>query len=256
MGYIGVIAQAAPPDDGIATSAVIAIVSVLVFVAVVLGALLYRARRTRTTTPGSDPSSRTMSVPPLATQSSPPASSLDRAGTAMRPASSVQARPPDERTPVGVFISYRRDDAPHLAGRLSDRMREQFGPARIFMDVDSIEPGLDFGEVISEAVENCRVMLVIIGPKWMLSTETGGRRLDSPDDYVRIEIEQALKRGVRVIPVLVDGAVMPQSPDLPEPIKGLARRNAVEVTHRAFSTDADRLVELTERLLSTTDSSQ
>ena len=124
------------------------------------------------------------------------------------------------------------------------------------MDVDSIEPGLDFGEVISEAVENCRVMLVIIGPKWMLSTETGGRRLDSPDDYVRIEIEQALKRGVRVIPVLVDGAVMPQSPDLPEPIKGLARRNAVEVAHRAFSTDADRLVELTERLLSTTDSSQ
>ena len=102
------------------------------------------------------------------------------------------------------------------AGRLSDRMREQFGPARIFMDVDSIEPGLDFGEVISEAVQNCRVMLVVIGPRWMASTESGVRRLDSPDDYVRIELEQALNRGVRVIPVLVDGAVMPQGLDLPE----------------------------------------
>jgi len=256
MGYIAVIAQqATPEDEGVAASVVIAIVLVLVVVAVVLGALLYRARRTPPA-PGSGRSSPTMSVTPVATQSSPPESSLDREINARRPTPSAQVRADDPRTPVGVFISYRRDDAPHLAGRLSDRMREHFGPARIFMDVDSIEPGLDFGEVITEAVQNCRVMLVVIGPRWISSTETSGRRLDSPDDYVRIEIEQALNRGVRVIPVLVDGAVMPQSLDLPEPIQGLARRNAVEVTHRAFSADADRLVELIERLLSTTDSSQ
>jgi hypothetical protein len=197
-------------------------------------------------------------APPVLPVAAPPDTHPGRSGgkpvptpgpsTRQRSDQAAPANAGDTSAPVGVFISYRRNDAPHLAGRLFDRLREHFGNARIFMDVDSIEPGLDFGEVIADAVRSCKVMLVIIGPNW-LTTQDGNRRIDSPDDYVRIELEHALGRGIRVIPVLVDGAVMPSSADLPDALESLARRNAVEVTHRAFTTDADRLIELTDRLL-------
>src|SRR5690349_10570277 len=110
----------------------------------------------------------------------------------------------------GIFVSYRRQDSSHLAGRLYDRLADRFGEDQVFMDVDTIEPGVDFAEEITRAVSACKVLLAVIGPNWLAATdERGCRRLDDPDDFVRLEIEAALARGVRVIPILADDAVMP-----------------------------------------------
>ena len=113
--------------------------------------------------------------------------------------------------PVGrIFISYRRVDTPHVAGRLFDRLEARFGAGNIFMDVDSIDPGLDFAEAIERAVGSCDVLLALIGRHWSdIVDEQGRRRLDDPEDFVALEIRTALRRKIRVIPVLVDGAPPP-----------------------------------------------
>lgn len=116
----------------------------------------------------------------------------------------------------GVFISYRRADSDYPAGWLFDRAAEHFGRVRVFKDVDSLQPGDDFAEVITTAVSLCSALVAVIGERWLTITdEYGRRRLDNPEDFVRLEIEAALTRGVRVIPVLVNGAGMPRSTDLP-----------------------------------------
>jgi hypothetical protein len=144
----------------------------------------------------------------------------------------------------GIFISYRRDDSRHAAGRLWDRLQQAYGPEQLFMDVDNVAPGLDFVRVLSEQVAACAAMLVIIGPNWLdVRDEDGARRLDNPYDFVRIEIEAALARDVRVIPVLVDGARIPRDDVLPEALRPLARRQAVRLTHEQFGADASQLVE-------------
>ena len=110
----------------------------------------------------------------------------------------------------GVFISYRRQDAAYPAGWLFDRLTGHLGEGHVFKDVDSIRLGDDFVDKITAAVGTCAVLLAVIGPRWLTASgEEGGRRLDDPADFVRLEIEAALTRGVRVIPVLVDGARMP-----------------------------------------------
>jgi hypothetical protein len=115
-----------------------------------------------------------------------------------------------------VLISYRRADSDYPAGWLFDRLAEHFGRGRVFKDVDSLEPGDDFAEVITAAVSSCSALVAVIGQRWLTITdEHGQRRLDNPEDFVRLEIEAALTRGVRVIPVLVNGASMPRSADLP-----------------------------------------
>jgi hypothetical protein len=150
----------------------------------------------------------------------------------------------------GIFVSYRRQETGHLAGRLYDRLADRFGEGQVFIDVDSIEPGVDFAEEIFRAVAACKVLLAIIGPAWLTATdERGGRRLDDPDDIVRLEIEAALARGVRVIPILVESAVMPTRQDLPESLAGLTRRNALVIRHESFRYDAGRLVTAIERVL-------
>jgi TIR domain/Transcriptional regulator, AbiEi antitoxin len=152
----------------------------------------------------------------------------------------------------GVFVSYRRHETGHLAGRLYDRLVDRFGEGRVFIDVDTIEPGVDFTEEISRAVATCKVLLAIIGPKWLTATdERGRRRLDDPDDIVRLEIEAALGRDVRVIPILAEGAVMPSREDLPESLAGLARRNALAIRHESFRYDAGHLVTAIERTVGT-----
>src|SRR5690242_11962416 len=109
----------------------------------------------------------------------------------------------------GIFVSYRRQESSHLAGRLYDRLADRFGEDQVFIDVDTIEPGVDFAEEIFRAVSTCKVLLAIIGPSWLSSADDQDRRrLDDPDDIVRLEVEAALQRGVRVIPILMDGAVM------------------------------------------------
>jgi hypothetical protein len=191
----------------------------LVLILIIAGAVVIRVRRKgsnrglprrdrQQAAPGSGRSSVDHSIGPPS--SAPLVSQAAAASTEGSSATPVKQSP---SLAPGIFISYRRQDAPHLAGRLYDRLGEHFGQERVFMDVDSIEPGLDFGEIIERAVSSSAVMLVLIGDKWLTTTDPRGRqRLDNPDDYVRLEIEAALGREIRVIPVLVEGAAMPGTP--------------------------------------------
>lgn len=150
----------------------------------------------------------------------------------------------------GIFVSYRRQESSHLAGRLYDRLAGRFGEDQVFIDVNTIELGVDFAEEIFRAVAACRVLLAIIGPTWLTTADERGRhRLDDQDDIVRLEIEAALARGVRVIPILMDSTVMPIRQDLPESLAGLARRNALPIRHDSFHSDAGRLITAIERVL-------
>ena len=142
-----------------------------------------------------------------------------------------------------IFINYRREDSIGTAGRLHDRLAQAFGQKNLFMDVDSIPAGVDFVADLNSQVAACRVFLAVIGPNWLnAKDESGGRRLDNPDDFVAIEIAAALARDIRVIPVLVDDARMPKADKLPDPIKPLVRRNAVEVRNSQFGRDAETLI--------------
>ena len=142
-----------------------------------------------------------------------------------------------------IFISYRRDDDPFAAGRLYDVLSAKFGADQVFMDLDTLEPGEDFWEVIKEALERADVQLALIGRGWLTaSDQTGKRRLDAKDDFVRREIALALKGGLRVIPVLINGATMPPANELPSSIKRLTTRNAVQLTAATWRAEVARLV--------------
>lgn len=141
-----------------------------------------------------------------------------------------------------IFISYRRNDAPGSAGRLYDRLAEAFPRENIFIDVDGIAPGIDFVKALDEAIGQCDVLLAIIGNKWLEARNVDGRqRLEDPEDFVRMEIETALERDIRVVPVLVEGARMPAVGELPQALHLLSRLNAIELTHARFLADTDRL---------------
>ncbi|HEV7480602.1 MAG TPA: toll/interleukin-1 receptor domain-containing protein [Roseiarcus sp.] len=145
--------------------------------------------------------------------------------------------------PGGVFISYRREDSRGFAGRIYDRLSDRLGSENIFFDVDNIAPGLDFVEVLTERVASCDALVAVIGKDWLASVDrTGRRRLDDAEDFVRVEIEAALKRGVRVIPVLVENAAMPQADELPESLRKLARRQGIAIDHARFNSDVERLL--------------
>src|SRR5690348_16881505 len=132
----------------------------------------------------------------------------------------------------GIFISYRRQQSGDLAGRLYDRLARHFGESQVFMDVDKIQPGVYFADEINRAVTACKVLLAVIGPTWLTATdERGRRRLDDPDDLVRLEIETALARGVRVIPILAQDARTLARVDLPESLTDLARCHALPIRH-------------------------
>lgn len=149
-----------------------------------------------------------------------------------------------------IFINYRRDDAAGYAGRMYDRLVDRFGKDSIFMDVSAIEAGLDFANVLEDAVQSCDVAVVLIGPNWLKITDASGRRrLDDPDDYVRLEVSIALKRDIRVIPVLVGGAEMPRADELPDDLKSLPRRHALKVDHVSFDADVKNLINHLESAL-------
>jgi TIR domain len=130
----------------------------------------------------------------------------------------------------GIFVSYRRSDSADVTGRICDQLKVLLGDVRVFRDVDSIALGRDFREAVSEAVGQCEVLLAIIGKEWLSGTgDDGKRRLDDSNDYVHIEIASALKRGIPVVPVLVENAPMPRAADLPEPLRDLAFHNGTPV---------------------------
>lgn len=150
----------------------------------------------------------------------------------------------------GVFISYRRQDSAGHTGRLFDRLRARLGPGRVFMDITGIDPGVDFVHTIEDAVGSCDVLLAIIGPEWLSCTDAGGhRRLDDDADFIRLEISAALKRSVRVIPVLIAGASLPSPPALPEELKSLGRRQTVELRDTRWDADTNDLIVTLEGLL-------
>ena len=121
-----------------------------------------------------------------------------------------------------------------------------------FLDLDSIEIGRDFAEVIGEAVNSCAVLVALIGRQWAtLADEDGRKRLDNPDDYVRFEIQTALERGVRVVPVLVDGARPLRQQQLPAKLQKLGRLNALELSYGRYDYDANRLFDVIQQVLAT-----
>lgn len=147
--------------------------------------------------------------------------------------------------PAGVFICYRREDAAFPAAWLYDTLTAHLGTDRVFKDVNSIRPGDDFVERINLAVGSCDVLLAVIGKSWLTVTSAPGRRrLDDPDDYVRLELEAALRRGVHIIPVLIDGSQMPQARELPASLEKLARIQAFELSPHRLTSDASRLLEV------------
>jgi TIR domain len=147
-----------------------------------------------------------------------------------------------------IFICYRRQDTAWPAGRLYDALAEHFSAEQLFKDVDSINPGDDFVELITAAVASCDVLLALIGSQWLTVTDWNGRRrLDDPNDYVRLELETALTRNIRVIPILVDDALMPRADELPPTLAPLVRRNAVEINPLTF--DTKRLIATVSKTL-------
>ena len=149
-----------------------------------------------------------------------------------------------------IFISYRRDDSRGYAGRLQGDLSRRYSDEHVFRDVE-IPPGADFGEYITGLVDKCNVVLAIIGPGWLDARDREGeRRIDKPDDWVRLEIERALARdGVEVIPVLVDGARLPPREELPESLLALRRRNAFELSDRRWDYDVGQLGQHLDTLL-------
>ena len=142
-----------------------------------------------------------------------------------------------------IFINYRRGDEPGFTQALLGRLEQAFPADHLFIDVDNIPPGEDFVRMLEAQVAQCDALLAVIGHGWLnAADEHGGRRLDDPNDFVRIEIESALKQGKRVIPVLVHEARMPRPDELPEALRPLATRNAVRLTHERFRADTQGLV--------------
>ncbi len=129
-----------------------------------------------------------------------------------------------------IFISYRRSDSPYVSDILKDALKRQFGDDSVFRDIEDIPLGADFRETITDAVGQCDVLLAIIGDEWVNATDAQGlRKIDAPGDWVRTEIEAALRREIPVVPVLVDRALIPSPNDLPESIRNIAYRNAAEI---------------------------
>jgi hypothetical protein len=141
-----------------------------------------------------------------------------------------------------IFINYRRDDARAYAGWLHDALKDEFGSGTLFLDINNTPPGIDWVDYLDRQLSVSDIFLAIIGPNWLnAKDESGNRRLEDPTDRVAGEIVAALKRDIPVMPILVDGARFPPEQQLPEPLRPLARRQAVEVRHAQFDRDVQAL---------------
>ena len=145
---------------------------------------------------------------------------------------------------AAVFISYRREDSKGFTGALVRELKERFGADNVFIDYEDIEGGIVFPIRLDEAVKSCTVFIAIIGKKWIdAQNEQGKRRLDDPHDFVRQEIAKGLERNKRIIPVLIDGAKMPEAEQLPEDLKPLTAHNALVLTNQHWDEDVARLTD-------------
>lgn len=149
-----------------------------------------------------------------------------------------------------VFISYRRHGALVHARALFERLSREFGASEVFIDLDGIDVGVDFVSLLEEQLRGCRIMLVLIDPAWATATDKNGRRrLDKENDFVRIEVATALRRGVHVAPILVDGAGMPETQSLPDELMAIRRRQALELDFRRFDSEVGKLTSVIRRIL-------
>ncbi|HMB21458.1 MAG: TIR domain-containing protein [Chloroflexota bacterium] len=151
-----------------------------------------------------------------------------------------------------IFISYRRQDSSTMTGRIYDKLEAVFGSDKVFRDINDIGAGQDFRAKIAQEVGESNVLLVIIGPKWENITDNqGNRRLDNPNDFVRLEVEEGLKNPkTTVIPVLTENAPMPNPETLPESLRELCFRNAVSVRQDPdFHPDMQRLTNQIQKII-------
>ncbi len=148
-----------------------------------------------------------------------------------------------------IFISYRRDDTGGHAGRLAEALTARFGPTRVFMDIDSIAVGVDFEQATQQWMAGCDLVLVLVGPRWLSARlPDGTRRIDAADDLVRQEVRTALSLpGVTVVPVLVEGAAMPEADELPSDIASLPKHNAFDLSNKRWQYDVAQLMRVARR---------
>ena len=162
----------------------------------------------------------------------------------------VERAPSDGlRSSSSIFISYRRQEASYLAAWLYDCFGQRFGTWRIFLDIDSIRPGVDFRTAIDEQLSRAAVLVVLIGREWLSEGPDGRPRLHDPTDVVRIEIETALQRGIPVLPVLMDDVPMPARDALPAALRPLRRFNAARMRRESARRDVDFLITAVADLL-------
>jgi uncharacterized protein len=147
--------------------------------------------------------------------------------------------------PSKVFISYRRDDAKWQAREIYRALTQVLPRDCVFMDIDSVPIGIDFADFLEGWVDQCDIMLVLIAAGWAdgVDPKTGRPRLENPDDFVRIEVRKGLARGIPVVPILLDGAQLPEAGRLPDDLLRLVRRQAEFIHHRTVDTDVDRLIQ-------------
>ena len=142
-----------------------------------------------------------------------------------------------------VFVSYRRADTANQAAWLAERLAGHYGQQQIVRDVDSIQLGNDFAEVITAAVTSCDALVALIGHQWLAAAAA------EPNDFVRVEIESALTRGIRVIPVLVDGARMPTAAELPPGLAMLAQQPPLSLGAANPEGDVSRLTQVIDQTI-------
>ncbi|AXW60748.1 hypothetical protein CJO94_00935 [Ralstonia solanacearum] len=152
---------------------------------------------------------------------------------------------------ASIFLSYRRSDSVAWAKLLRDSIAKDLPEVQVFRDIDTILPGDNFVQIITDAVASCDVLIALIGPTWgsAVNVATGKPRLFESNDFTRIEIATALRRGVRVIPVLVGGAAMPVRDDLPEDLQALCERQNVELSDRTWDDACRHLAAVLARVL-------
>lgn len=143
---------------------------------------------------------------------------------------------------TNIFISYRRDDSSADAGRLRAALVKHFGVNQIFRDIDTVRAGEDLYDVTEKSVQSCDILIAIIGKRWLTISNGSVRRLDEPDDFLRLEIATALSRGIPVVPVLVQGATIPRAQDLPDELQSLTRRKAFELSDARWDYDVRQLI--------------
>ena len=154
----------------------------------------------------------------------------------------------DQPRGARVLLCYRRQDSASICGRVYDHLLAQFGAANVFRDIDSLAPGDAFAEKIRDYIAQCDAVIVLIGPRWLSMADAAGRRrLDDPEDFVRMEIAEGANQGKLILPALHDGVRMPAAQELPPDMAFLAQRNAIELTDRHFRSDMELLVDAVSR---------